>query len=227
MSNTVNNRPPIAKHNALRINEIFFSIQGESTYAGRPCVFVRLTYCNLRCSFCDTEYAFFEGEYKSFEEILLEIKKYNCSLIEITGGEPLVQKNVIPFMTMLCDEGYKVLIETGGHMDISGIDKRVKRIMDIKCPGSGESERNYWENLNYINESDQIKFVISDRVDYDWAKDIIVKYELSRKCPVLMSPNFKKLNNKMLAEWILADQLDVRFQLQIHKYIWSPDQQGV
>lgn len=223
----MNNKPPVEKENALRINEIFFSIQGESTFAGRSCVFVRLTYCNLRCIFCDTEYAFFEGEYKLFDEILSEIKKYNCSLIEITGGEPLVQKNVLPFMTMLCDKGYEVLVETGGHMDISGIDSRVKRIMDIKCPGSGESEKNYWDNLKYIKESDQIKFVISDRKDYDWAKSVIKKHDLNKKCPVLMSPNFEKMNNKSLAEWILNDRLDVRFQLQIHKYIWSPDQRGV
>ncbi|MEJ2544556.1 MAG: radical SAM protein [Calditrichaceae bacterium] len=223
MSNTVSSRPPIEKTDSLRINEIFYSIQGESTYAGIPCVFVRLTYCNLRCSFCDTEYAFFEGDYKSFKKILSEIKKYSCSLVEITGGEPLVQKNIIPFMTILCDAGYEVLIETGGHMDISGIDERVKRIMDIKCPGSGESEKNYWENLNYIKESDQIKFVISNRKDYDWAKNIIEKYNINKKCPILMSPNFKEIDNITLAEWILADRLDVRFQLQIHKYIWAPD----
>lgn len=223
----MNHKPPVEEENALRINEIFFSIQGESTFAGRPCVFVRLTYCNLRCRFCDTEYAFFEGEYKSFQEILSEIGKYNCSLVEITGGEPLVQKNVFDFMTMLCDNKYEVLIETGGHMDISRIDSRVKRIMDIKCPGSGESEKNYWNNLNYINESDQIKFVISDREDYNWAKSVIEKHNLNKQCLVLMSPNFKIINNKTLAEWILADRLDVRFQLQLHKYIWSPDRRGV
>ena len=227
MSNTVNNKPPVEKENSLRINEIFYSIQGESTYAGMPCVFVRLTYCNLRCSYCDTEYAFFEGEYKSFEEILSEIKKHNCSLVEITGGEPLVQKYVLPFMILLCDSGYEVLIETGGHIDISGIDHRVIRIMDIKCPGSGESEKNYWQNLDCLKESDQVKFVISDRADYDWAKGIIEKYELNKKCSVLMSPNFKQMNNKTLAEWILADRLDVRFQLKMHKYIWPPDQRGV
>jgi len=227
LSNTVNNKLPVEKDNSLRINEIFYSIQGESTYAGMPCVFVRLTYCNLRCSYCDTEYAFLEGEYKSFEEILSKIKKYNCSLVEITGGEPLVQKNVLPFMKLLCDNGYKVLIETGGHMDISVIDHRVKRIMDIKCPASGESEKNYWQNLDFIKESDQIKFVISDRTDYEWAKDIIEKYELDKKCPLLMSPNFKKMNNKTLVKWILANQLNVRFQLQMQKYIWPPDQRGV
>jgi 7-carboxy-7-deazaguanine synthase len=223
----VNNPKPVEKKDSLRINEIFYSIQGESFYAGMPCIFIRLTYCNLRCRFCDTEYAFFEGEYKSFNEIISEIKKYNCSLIEITGGEPLAQNNVIPFMTMLCDDGYEVLLETGGHMDISGIDKRVKRIIDIKCPGSSESEKNYWQNLNHIKKTDQIKFVISDREDYDWAKNIIKENRLSDKCPILLSPNFDEMDNKTLAEWILADQLDVRFQLQMHKYIWSPDQRGV
>lgn len=223
----MNNRQPIEKTNALRINEIFFSIQGESSYAGRPCVFVRLTYCNLRCSFCDTEYAFFEGDYKSFDEILSEIKKYNCNLIEITGGEPLIQKNVFTFITLLCDKGYEVLIETGGHMDISGIDQRVRRIMDIKCPGSGESEKNYWQNLDFLKDTDQVKFVINDRTDYDWAKDIIETNRINEKCPLLMSPNYNKLDNRTLAEWILADKLNVRFQIQIHKYIWPPDQRGV
>jgi 7-carboxy-7-deazaguanine synthase len=223
----MNNKPSTENENSLWINEIFYSIQGESTYAGIPCVFVRLTYCNLRCSYCDTEYAFYEGEDRSFKDIMTEIKKYNCSLVEITGGEPLVQKNVLPFMTMLCDNGYEVLIETGGHMDICAIDDRVRRIMDIKCPGSGESDKNYWENLNYIRQSDQIKFVISDRTDYNWAKDIIKKNVLLNKCPVLMSPNFSKLANKTLADWILADRLDVRLQLQLHKYIWSPDQRGI
>ncbi len=227
MSNIVNNRLSTEEENSLKINEIFYSIQGESTYIGMPCVFVRLTFCNLRCSYCDTEYAFFEGENRSFEDILTEIKKYNCSLVEITGGEPLLQKNIRPFMTMLCDGGYEVLIETGGHMNIFGIDDRVKRIMDIKCPSSGESEKNYWENLNYIRETDQIKFVISDRKDYEWAKNIIKKNKLLVKCPILMSPNFNKLDNKILVEWILADRLDVRFQLQLHKYVWSPDQRGV
>lgn len=227
MSNIVNNKLLTEKKNSLRINEIYYSIQGESTYTGVPCVFVRLTFCNLRCSYCDTEYAFFEGENRSFEDILTEIKKYNCSLVEITGGEPLLQKNILPFMTMLCDAGYEVLIETGGHMNIFGIDDRVKRIMDIKCPSSGESEKNYWENLNYIRKTDQIKFVISDRKDYEWAKNIIKKYKLLNKCPILMSPNFSKLVNKILVEWILADRLDVRFQLQLHKYVWSPDRRGV
>ncbi|MEJ2052598.1 MAG: radical SAM protein [Calditrichaceae bacterium] len=218
---------PVEKTDSLRINEIFFSIQGESSYAGRPCIFIRLTYCNLRCSFCDTEYAFFEGDFLSFDEIINQIKIYNCDLIEITGGEPLVQKNVLPFMSMLCNAGYEVLIETGGHMDISQIDKRVKRVMDIKCPGSGESDKNLWQNIRYLTENDQVKFVISDRTDFDWAKGIIQKYNLSKKCTVLMSPDFQKLKNIKLAEWILKESPDARFQLQMHKYIWPPDQRGV
>jgi len=190
-------------------------------------VFVRLTYCNLRCSFCDTEYAFFEGDYKSFEDILVEIKKFNCNIVEITGGEPLVQKNVIPFMKMLCDYGYEVLIETGGHMDISEIDLRVKCIMDIKCPNSGESEKNLWGNVKFLKDSDQVKFVIGNRDDYDWTKKVIGKYNLEKKCTVLMSPVFDKLENIKLVEWILSDQMNVRFQIQLHKCIWDPQKRGV
>lgn len=212
---------------ALRINEIFFSIQGESSHAGRPCVFVRLTGCNLRCSYCDTEYAFFEGDFHSFNQIIKEIEKYDCRLVEITGGEPLLQKKVIPFMTMLCDNGYEVLIETGGHMDISLTDPRVVRIMDIKCPGSGESEKVRWENIAHLRPKDEVKFVISDRADYDWAKRIVDEYQLNQKCTVLFSPVFGKMDNITLAEWILEDCLPVRFQLQMHKYIWHPAKRGV
>lgn len=217
------------KQNAdsLRVNEIFFSIQGESTYAGRPCVFVRLTYCNLRCSYCDSEYAFFEGQEKTLHEIITEIEKYGCRLVEITGGEPLLQKNIHRLMKMLCDRGYEMLIETGGHMDIAAIDSQVVRIMDIKCPGSGEVLKVRWENLENLTSSDQIKFVIADREDYDWAKSILGKYELNKKCTVLMSPVFGKMNNKELCEWILKDQLHVRFQIQLHKYIWDPQQRSV
>jgi 7-carboxy-7-deazaguanine synthase len=212
---------------ALRINEIFFSIQGESSHAGRPCVFVRLTCCNLRCSYCDTEYAFFEGDFRSFDQIFEEIETYDCRLVEITGGEPLVQKNVIPFMTMLCDKGYEVLIETGGHMDISLIDSRVVRIMDIKCPGSGESEKVRWENIGHLRPTDEVKFVIADRADYDWARGVIDEYQLNQKCTVLFSPVFGRMDNVTLVEWILEDRLYVRFQLQMHKYIWHPAKRGV
>ena len=211
----------------LKVNEIFYSIQGESTHAGRPCVFVRLTHCNLRCTYCDTEYAFYEGQDKSFNEILDEIKSYKCNLVEITGGEPLVQKDVIQFMDLLCEQGYEVLLETGGHMDISPVDQRVQRIMDIKCPSSGESEKNLWSNITLLTEKDQLKFVIGSREDYDWAKSIIYTHKLTDVCTVLMSTVHGNIDNRDLAEWILNDNLQVRYQLQLHKYIWPSDARGV
>ena len=215
------------KDNQLRINEIFFSIQGESSYAGLPCVFVRLTYCNLRCSYCDTEYAFYEGDWRNFDEIIHEIKKYNCNLVEITGGEPLLQENVLPFMSHLCDEGFNVLIETAGHMSIEHVDKRVKRIMDIKCPSSNESHKMYWSNMEYLNHNDQVKFVIGNIEDYLFTKKVIAKYNLDKKCTILLSPVFAKLQAQDLAEWILKDNLPVRMQLQMHKFIWQPERRGV
>ena len=211
----------------LKVNEIFYSIQGESTHAGRPCVFVRLTHCNLRCTYCDTEYAFYEGQDKSFNEILDEIKSYKCNLVEITGGEPLVQKDVIQFMDLLCEQGFEVLLETGGHMDISPVDQRVQRIMDIKCPSSGESEKNLWSNITLLTEKDQLKFVIGSREDYDWAKSIIYTHKLTDVCTVLMSTVHGNIDNRDLAEWILKDNLQVRYQLQLHKYIWPSDARGV
>lgn len=213
--------------NKLRINEIFFSIQGESTHAGLPCVFIRLTYCNLRCSYCDTEYAFYEGNWRTFDDILAEIKKYNCNLLEVTGGEPLLQENVLPFMQMLCNEGFTVLLETGGHMDIKDVDSRVKRIVDVKCPGSNESSNNYWPNLEILTKNDQVKFVIGSEEDYEYSKETIIKYNLAVKCTILMSPVFEKMDFEKLAGWILRDNLPVRFQLQMHKYIWEPSIRGV
>lgn len=215
------------KENQLRINEIFYSIQGESTYAGLPCVFVRLTYCNLRCSYCDTEYAFFEGNWRDFDDIMTEVKSYNCNLVEVTGGEPLLQENVHPFLQRLCDEGFEVLLETGGHMDISLVDERVRRIVDVKCPTSGESEKVYWENLIHLRATDQVKFVVGSRQDYDFVTHIISKYNLSGKCPLLVSPVFGKIELLTLAEWILQDNLPVRMQLQMHKFIWTPETRGV
>ena len=211
----------------LKINEIFFSIQGESTFAGLPCVFVRLSGCNLRCSWCDTEYAFYEGEFYTIEKILAEIKEYKCSLVEITGGEPLLQKNVLPLMEILCDNGYEVLLETGGHMDISEVDQRVKRIVDIKCPESGESNKVLIQNLGCLSKTDQLKFVLSSKSDYAWAKNFINEHKLSGTCPIIFSPVFGRLDNRDLAEWILADNLPVRMQLQMQKYIWPPDARGV
>ncbi len=215
------------KENKLCVNEIFFSIQGESTYAGFPCVFVRLTYCNLRCNYCDTEYAFHEGEWMDFDRIISKVKEYNCNLVEVTGGEPLLQENVHPFLKRLCDDGFDVMLETAGHMDISRVDNRVKRIMDIKCPSSGEQDKMDWQNINYINSNDQIKFVVGSIEDYNFAKETIVKYKLNGICPILISPVFDKIELEKLAGWILEDNLAVRMQLQMQKYIWRADKRGV
>lgn len=211
----------------LRVNEIFYSIQGESRYAGLPCIFVRLTYCNLRCTWCDTTYSYFEGNEWTLDAILGQISTYPSSLVEITGGEPLIQENVYPLMKTLCDRGYEVLIETAGHMDISRIDSRVHCIVDIKCPDSGESGQNRWENIGQLRSDDQVKFVIAGREDYEWARKIIEQYDLPAICHVLMSPVFGKMENRHLSEWILADGLPVRFQVQLHKYIWEPGKKGV
>lgn len=211
----------------LKVNEIFFSIQGESSMAGLPCIFVRLTYCNLRCSYCDTEYAFYEGSDYSIEGILSEIKKYDCRLVEITGGEPLLQSDVHALMSELCNRGYSVMLETGGSLPIKDVDNRVKIIMDLKCPSSNMSHKNLYENINYLKPTDEVKFVIGNREDYDWAKDITRKYSLADKCTVLFSTVFSELEPVQLAEWILQDNLKVRLQLQMHKYIWSPTKRGV
>jgi 7-carboxy-7-deazaguanine synthase len=211
----------------LIINEIFFSIQGESSRIGLPCVFVRLTSCDLRCAWCDTAYAFNEGVEMGIDVILKQVNEYKCKLVEITGGEPLFQDNVHTLMKRLCDENYDVMIETGGHRDISGIDPRVKRIMDIKCPGSLMEKRNRWENIDALTSRDEVKFVIADEIDYTWAKEVMRKYNLTARCTVLLSPVFGNIENRTLAEWILRDHLQVQFQLQIHKYIWDPATRGV
>lgn len=211
----------------LKVNEIFYSIQGESTMAGLPCIFIRLTHCNLRCSYCDTEYAFFEGTDFSISEIISEVNKYGCNLVEITGGEPLLQKEVHVLMKELCDLGFQVMIETGGSMPIKEIDKRVKIIMDLKCPSSEMSDKNLYENIISLKQADEIKFVIGNREDYDWSKDLIHKYSLTEKCIVLFSNVYSDLEPIHLAEWILTDKLKVRFQIQMHKYIWNPAKRGV
>jgi 7-carboxy-7-deazaguanine synthase len=223
---------PSVKSNArvamkLSINEIFYSIQGESTYAGLPCIFVRLTACNLRCTYCDTTYAFYEGRDWTFPELMKELSKYDCRLVEITGGEPLIQKNVLLFMKELADSGYEVLLETGGQIDMRGVDARVVRIMDIKCPSSSESGKVCWENIALLTERDQVKFVIGDRADYEWAREVIAKYQLDKRCELLISPVFGKIRYDQLAGWILQDNLPVRFQLQLQKFIWEPDRRGV
>lgn len=213
----------------MRITEIFHSIQGESSYAGRPCVFVRLTWCNLRCTWCDSEYTFTGGTEMSLDAVLEQVRKYNCPLVEITGGEPLVQKNECrELVRQLCEEGYEVLIETSGSLDISVLDPRAVRILDIKCPGSGEEGRNRWENLDCLSQRDEIKFVILDRRDFDYAVELIERYGLDRRDPaVLFSPVWGKIDLAQLAQWILETGLRARMQLQLHKYIWGPDTKGV
>jgi 7-carboxy-7-deazaguanine synthase len=209
----------------LVINEIFHSIQGESTYAGLPCVFVRLTACNLRCTWCDTTYSFHEGQPMTVGDVIVKVLEYNCPLVEITGGEPLLQPNVFPLMTRLCDLGKKVLLETSGSVDVSRVDPRVVKIMDLKCPGSGEAGKNLYENLRHLDKKDEVKFVIADRADYDWAKQKLAE----QKFPgvVLFSPVWDQLPLKTLAEWILADRLPVRLQTQWHKHIWGAATRGV
>jgi len=217
----------MARENVLKVNEIFYSIQGESTYAGLPCVFVRLTYCNLRCNYCDTEYAFYEGQEMSIEQIVQQVTGYRCRLVEVTGGEPLIQPAVYPLMKQLADNGFEVLLETGGHMDISQVDPRVKRIVDVKCPSSGEAKKMHWPNLKVLKADDQVKFVIGDRIDFDYAVNVVEEYKLTERCSVLFSPVFGRLKNLTLAEWILESGLPVRMQIQLHKYIWPPEQRGV
>ncbi|MBX3009265.1 MAG: radical SAM protein [Melioribacteraceae bacterium] len=211
----------------IKINEIYKSIQGESSKAGLPCTFVRLTYCNLRCTYCDSEYAFYEGKEMQISEIIDEVKKYDCKLVEITGGEPLFQAESLELMKQLCDQGYDVMLETGGSLPIKEIDKRVMIILDLKCPSSKMMKKNLYDNLEYIKPTDEVKFVIGTREDYDWTKSIIEKYNLTRKYPVLFSVVFGKLEPVTLINWILEDNLNVRFQLQMHKYIWDPKKKGV
>jgi 7-carboxy-7-deazaguanine synthase len=211
----------------LKVNEIFYSIQGESSYAGLPCVFVRLTYCNLRCTYCDTEYSFYEGKDMTIDEIIFEVKKYNCNLVEVTGGEPLVQKESLDLMKRLCDEGFKVLLETSGSLPIENVDKRVTIIMDLKTPSSKMMKKNLYSNIDFLKPDDEVKFVIGNREDYEWSKEIIEKYNLKNKCKILMGCVFGELSNVELATWILEDHLPVRFQIQLHKYIWEPERRGV
>jgi len=211
----------------LKVNEIFYSVQGESSYSGMPCVFVRLTYCNLRCSYCDTEYAFYEGEDKSIEEILRKVKSYECSLVEITGGEPLIQKESLSLMKKLCDEGFEVMLETGGSLPVKDVDERIKIIMDLKCPSSKMEKKNLYKNIDYLKPTDEVKFVIGNKKDYDWSKEIINKYKLIDSSQILFSVVFGELEPVTLVNWILEDKLKVRYQLQMHKYIWKPETKGV
>lgn len=212
----------------LTVNEIYQSIQGESTWAGLPCVFVRLTFCDLRCTYCDTEYAFYAGTKRPLDEIFAEVTGFDCPLVEITGGEPLLQKNVLPLMERLCDAGHTVLIETSGAHDISTIDPRVHRIMDLKTPSSGECARNRGENIESLTRGDEVKFVLGSREDYEWARAQIHEHRLAERVgTVLLSPVFGRIDPRDIVTWMLDDRLPVRFQLQMHKFIWDPKTKGV
>ncbi|MGI9240536.1 MAG: radical SAM protein [Verrucomicrobiales bacterium] len=212
----------------ITINEIYESIQGESSWAGERCIFVRLTFCNLRCSYCDTEYAFYEGTKRPLGEIFDEVMAIDCPMVEITGGEPLLQKGVLRLMEKLCDAGRQVLIETSGNRDISMVDPRVHVIMDLKTPSSGEQMKNRLANLPHLAEKDEVKFVIGSEEDYLWARGMVREHGLTERCgTVLFSPVFGKIEARDIVDWIVRDKLGVRFQLQMHKFIWEPTKQGV
>jgi 7-carboxy-7-deazaguanine synthase len=211
----------------LTVNEVFFSIQGEGARAGQPCVFVRLTGCPLRCVWCDTAYAFHEGSKRSEDDLLAEIERFPCRLVEVTGGEPLSQPAAFPFMVRLLDRGYEVLVETSGHVALDALDPRVVAILDVKAPGSGESERMEWRNLDLLRAKDEAKFVIADRRDYEWSRELVREKGMIERCPVLFSPVHGALDPGVLARWILDDGLAVRLQVQLHKYLWPGVERGV
>jgi 7-carboxy-7-deazaguanine synthase len=212
----------------LTINEIFHSIQGESTRAGRPCVFVRLTACDLRCTWCDTAYAFHEGRSRSIDEVMAEVEGYDCSLVEVTGGEPLLQDDVYPLMERLLASGKTVLLETGGHRPIDRVPEAVVKIVDVKCPGSGESDKNDWRNLGLLSSHDEVKFVIQDRADYEFARDVISRHGLASTCAAIhFSPVHGVMDLQELSRWMIADDVPARLQVQLHKYIWPPATRGV
>lgn len=212
---------PAAPPERLRITEIFLSLQGESRSVGWPTAFIRLTGCPLRCGYCDTTYAFQGGEWLSLDDILARTAAFGVRHVTVTGGEPLAQKSCLPLLTRLCDAGYEVSLETGGALDVARVDPRVIKVMDLKTPGSGEVERNRWCNLEHLNPRDQIKFVLCDRADYEWAREQLVKYGLPEICEVLFSPVQGRLAPRELADWVVADRLPVRFQIQLHKYLWG------
>lgn len=205
----------------LKVYEIFHSLQGESSRTGLPTVFVRLTGCPLRCGYCDTAYAFQGGNNMSDEQILARVAEYGTRYVTVTGGEPLAQKGCLPLLKKLCDAGYDVSLETGGALDISAVDPRVSVILDVKTPGSGEVEKNLWQNLDRLKPSDEVKFVLCDRADYDWARQVLAERGIRRKCPVLFSPVYSTLNPSDLADWVLQDKLPVRMQVQLHKILWG------
>ena len=212
----------------LTVNEIYESIQGESTWAGWRCVFVRTAFCDLRCTYCDTTYAFYKGEKRAVADVLADVLAHDCPLVEITGGEPLLQKNVLPLMTAICDAGRTVLLETSGAHDISPVDARVHRIMDLKTPGSGECARNRLDNIPHLTRRDEVKFVIGSREDYEWSRSMVREHDLAARCgAVLFSTIFGRIEPVEIVNWMVADRLPVRFQLQMHKFIWDPAQKGV
>ena len=211
----------------IKINEIYLSVQGESTHTGLPCIFIRLTGCNLRCSWCDTAYAFHEGKNMSIDEILQKVENFGIHLVEITGGEPLMQDNVYTLMRKLIEKRHKVMLETGGSISLERVPKDVIKIMDLKCPGSGEQEKNNLENLKLLAPHDEVKFVILDRKDYEWSRDIIKKFKINETAHILLSPVFDKLELKEMVKWILEDRLPVRLQTQLHKIIWDKNTIGV
>ena len=212
---------------SLKVNEIYYSIQGESTHVGRPCIFIRLTYCNLRCTYCDTEYAFYEGKDIEIPEIMAEIKQWNCNLVEVTGGEPLFQDECIDLLNELTNQNYEVLLETGGSLSISDVPIEIVRIVDFKCPSSGMEKNNLWSIVKDLQPHDEVKFVIGDREDFDWAKEMLNKYSLNKKCSILFSPTFGKIDPSLIVEWILEGDIPVRMQLQMHKHIWESEGKGV
>jgi 7-carboxy-7-deazaguanine synthase len=213
----------------LRVTEIFRSIQGESTHAGLPCTFVRLTGCPMRCVWCDSEYTFTGGEHISIDDVLKQVRAFGCRLVEVTGGEPLAQKEALTLIARLCDEDFEVLIETGGYFSTEGIDQRAHVILDVKCPASGEADRNHWPNLERLRaDRDEVKFVIASRADWDFGTDVIKRYELEQRTrAVLISPAWGEINLQDLAEWVATSGLNLRMQLQLHKYIWGPETRGV
>ena len=211
----------------LKVNEIFKGIQGESTYAGLPCSFIRLTGCNLRCNYCDTTYAYDEGREFSIDSLFKEVEKLNCNLVEVTGGEPLLQEKTLELFDLLISKNYSALLETNGTISLKNVNSSVIKIMDIKCPGSGSSDKTNWSNLDYLTSKDEIKFVISNREDFNWAVKVMKEKKLDELCTLLFSPNHKQLKSSDLAEWILTENINVRFQLQIHKYIWGENSRGI
>lgn len=220
-------RPALPAAGRVKVNEIFYSLQGESSFAGRACVLVRLTGCQMRCVWCDSAYSFYAGRWMSLDQVLSEVAAYACPLVELTGGEPLLQPGSRPLLKALADHGYEVLLETGGGLDIGGVDPRVRRILDVKCPGSGEVEANRWANLDLLTPQDEVKLVVADEADYLWARDLVRARRLAERCRVQLSPVHGSLDAAELASWVLRDRLPVAVQLQLHKLLWGAEARGV